>query len=113
MLTIDKLAALGADTKDGLNRCINNETLYLRLVLKALESDKLPALEEALNNRDLDTAFECAHALKGIYLNLSLTPLAEIAVAINEDLRIRKEKDYGPELAELKKRKAAFDEAAA
>ena len=36
MLTIDALRGSGADVDDGLNRCMNNESFYLRLVGKAL-----------------------------------------------------------------------------
>ena len=32
MVTIEKLNAFGADTSEGLARCYNNETLYLRLI---------------------------------------------------------------------------------
>ena len=32
MVTIEKLNAFGADTNEGLARCYNNETLYLRLI---------------------------------------------------------------------------------
>ena len=32
MLTVEKLKEYGADTGEGLNRCMNNEAFYLRLV---------------------------------------------------------------------------------
>ena len=32
MITIDKLQQFGADTREGLGRCMNNEAFYLRLV---------------------------------------------------------------------------------
>ena len=31
-MTIDTLTIYGADTKEGLQRCMNNESFYLRLV---------------------------------------------------------------------------------
>ena len=32
MLTIDSLKQWGANTEEGLQRCMNNESMYLRLV---------------------------------------------------------------------------------
>ena len=39
MITIDGLNALGAHTKEGLERCLNNEAFYLRMVGMALADD--------------------------------------------------------------------------
>ena len=36
MITIDALKELGADTEEGLTRCMNNEAFYLRMVGMAL-----------------------------------------------------------------------------
>ncbi len=36
MLTLDALNELGANTKEGLERCLNNEDFYLRLVKMAV-----------------------------------------------------------------------------
>ena len=38
MLTIEDLIIFGADTKDGPNRCMNKEEVYLRLVNSALDN---------------------------------------------------------------------------
>ena len=96
MLTIDKLKAFGADTTTGLSRCLNNEMLYLRLVSKFLEDTNIYTLKEAVSNNNLEKAFECAHALKGVLANLSITPLYDIIISITEDLRNKKEMDYIP-----------------
>ena len=45
MLTIEKLREFGADTDDGLARCLNNETFYLRLVDKAMQDPSFDRLE--------------------------------------------------------------------
>ncbi len=39
MMTIDKLKELGADTADGLARCLNNEEFYMKLVGMAIKDD--------------------------------------------------------------------------
>ena len=38
MLTIEKLKAYGANVDEGLSRCMNNETFYLRLVNMAADN---------------------------------------------------------------------------
>ncbi len=94
MITIDALKAAGANTDEGLARCMNNEAFYLRMVGMALADEGYEKLEEAVRRGDLDEGFERAHALKGILSNVSLTSLAEPVIEITEDLRDRKEKDY-------------------
>lgn len=94
MLTIEGLKELGANTDEGLTRCLNNESFYLRLVGMAAQDDKFEALGEAIKENDLDKAFEHAHALKGVLANVSLTNVLEPVAEITEDLRARKEKDY-------------------
>ena len=94
MLTIDKLKEYGANVDEGLSRCMNREEFYIMLVGKVLEDTKLAQLEEQLNAKDLDSAFETAHALKGMYANLSLTPLSEPISEMTELLRSRTNTDY-------------------
>ena len=94
MLTIDELKALGADTAEGLTRCMNNEDFYLRMVKMALEDDGFEKLEEAIQKHDLDEAFERAHSLKGVLGNVSLTSLLKPIEEITEELRVRNDIDY-------------------
>ncbi len=102
MLTIETLKEFGADVNEGLNRCMNNESFYLMLIGKALADNRLEQLEEQLSNKDLDGAFESAHALKGMYANLSLTPLSKPIIEMTELLRSRTEMDYSSLLNEVK-----------
>lgn len=94
MITIEKLQSFGADTVDGLERCFGNEALYLRLVATIPEDASFDRLNQKLQAKDLDGAFEAAHALKGVLGNLSLTPLYDLAVDITEHLRSRDNIDY-------------------
>lgn len=98
MLTLDALKSLGANTDEGLARCMNNESFYLRMVDMGLRDAGFEKLKAALEAGDLDTAFEAAHALKGILSNLSLTSLAEPVSVLTEQLRAREARDYGPDL---------------
>ena len=50
MLTIETLRRLGANTQEGLGRCMNNEAFYLRLVNMALDEPNYGKLEEAVKN---------------------------------------------------------------
>ena len=102
MLTIDKLREYGADVDEGLARCMNMEEFYIGLVEKALADNRLPLLEQQITQGDLDAAFETAHALKGMYANLSLSPLTRPVSEITELLRSKTKTDYSPLLAQAK-----------
>lgn len=94
MLTIETLKSIGANTEEGLERCLNNEAFYLRLVKMAAMDQSFEQLRDAIERDDLDEAFEKAHALKGVLGNVSLTNVLEPIKEITEDLRARTEKDY-------------------
>ena len=93
MITVEKLKSFGADTEDGIARCLDDEGFYLMLVQSAVTDEQISALEKQITEKKLDSAFETAHALKGVYANLSLTPLYEIICEITEHLRSRDDID--------------------
>ena len=101
MLTIDALRAYGANVAEGLTRCFNNEEFYLKLVGMLNNETNFDRLAEALNAKDLDGAFEAAHALKGVLGNLALTPAFDKACEITELLRTRTDMDYSGLLADI------------
>lgn len=101
MLTIETLKEYGADTDEGLGRCFNNADFYLKLVATIPAEPSFDNLKNAIKNNDLDTAFEAAHALKGVLGNLSLTPILIPIQEITELLRARTETDYTPLLDEI------------
>lgn len=105
MLTVEKLNEYGADTKTGLARCVNMESMYLRLVGTVPGNVGFETLEKAITEGDLQTAFEAAHGLKGALTNLSLTPLADPVVEITEHLRAGDKMDYTPCLEEIRKQR--------
>ena len=110
MLTIENLKALGANTDEGLARCLGKEDFYLRMVSMALADDGFEKLQAAVQNGDLNEGFERAHALKGVLSNVSLTTLAAPVSEITEELRARNNIDYSALLSrideELKKYRA-------
>ena len=101
MLTIDAVRAWGADVDEAMERCLNNEAFYLRLVAKALQDPSFTRLKETVAAGDLDKAFDTAHALKGVLANLALTPLLTPVREITELLRSRTQTDYAPLLEEI------------
>ena len=93
-MTIDMLADYGANTAEGLQRCMNNESFFLRMVKMIPGDPNFEKLYDAIEAGDLSAAFEAAHALKGMTGNLALTPLYEPLCRITELLRARTETDY-------------------
>lgn len=101
MLTMEALREFGADTGDGLGRCLNNETMYLRFVNMALDDASFGRLAAAVEAGDRKAAFEAAHAIKGVMGNLALTPLYEAASEMTELLRADQDADYPAYLARI------------
>lgn len=96
MVTIDILNQFGADTKEGLARCLDDEEFYLELIPEALTRDRYEDIEKYLNEKNLPAAFEAAHALKGVVGNLALTPIYEPISEMTELLRAGTDTDYAP-----------------
>ena len=94
MITVETLREFGADVDDGLARCMNREDFYLMLVSKAAEDNRLSLLAEQIEQKEYAAAFETAHAMKGMYANLSLTPLTKPVSEMTELLRRRTDTDY-------------------
>ena len=107
-MTVEQLTEYGANTKEGIRRCMNMPDFYLRMVGMIAKDDHLKKLRSSLDARDLDTAFEEAHALKGVTGNLSLTPIDRPVREITEHLRSRTEMDYRPLLDEILARRASL-----
>ncbi|MCR4842532.1 MAG: Hpt domain-containing protein [Eubacterium sp.] len=104
-MNLDDLREYGADVDTGVKRCANKETLYLKLVNKAAQSEEMDALENSIASGDIEAAFGYAHGLKGVATNLSLTPLSDPICELTELLRA-KAGGYDSSMAEAK---AAFE----
>jgi len=86
---IEKARAIGADVETGLKRCAGKEELYAMLIGTALKDKNFEVLKEKVASKDVEGAFEAAHALKGILSNLCLYPLADELDEVTEVLRGR------------------------
>jgi len=93
-MTLDDLEAYGANTQEGLQRCMGVKSLYLRLVESIKTEDRFDRLAQAIDEGRLSDAFDAAHALKGVLGNLSLTPLQRPMEEITELLRNQTPADY-------------------
>ncbi len=100
MLTIESLKAFGANTDEGMARCLNNEAFYLRLAGKALADANFEKLRAAVAAQDAKAAFDACHALKGSIGNLAITPIYNPVSEITEKLRGRTDMDGIAELAD-------------
>lgn len=87
MTVLDSLKAAGADTEDGLKRCLGKEDFYLKMINLALKNENFELLEGALKTEDYVKSFELCHALKGVIANVSLTPLYDLISDLTEKLR--------------------------
>lgn len=101
MITIEVLKEFGANTDEGLERCLNDEGFYLKLVPDSLKEEQYKKIEDSINAGDLDEAFEACHALKGVLANLALTPIFEPVDEMTELLRSRTQTDYSPMLKKM------------
>lgn len=109
MLTIDGLREFGADVDEGLKRCVNNEEFYLRMVEKAMDDPTVEELFSSIEGKDLDTAFEKAHALKGVWGNLALKPLYDPVAEMVELLRSGKDVDYSGFVELIREKKSELE----
>ena len=87
MLTLESLKEFGADTDEGLARCMNNEAFYLKMVGMGVADERFSTLRGVLESGDTSAAFEMAHALKGVLGNLALTPVYKPMSELTELLR--------------------------
>ena len=79
----------------------------------AVKDTKIAALDAAVREKDYKSAFELAHGLKGMYANLSLTPLSVPLSEITELLRAGTDTDYSVLMNEIILQKQKLDALAA
>lgn len=77
---------LGGDYEGTMGRLMKEERIakYLR---KFVEGKDMEMLCDSLDQKDYETAFRCAHNLKGLGLNLGLTRLHQASDILCEELR--------------------------
>lgn len=107
-MNIDTLRELGANVDEGLERCMGMEDFYLEMIELGLSDERFEVLGTNIEAGDYDSAFEQAHALKGVIGNLALAPLYETICDITEYLRRKEETDYKTLYDKLMSQRAGF-----
>lgn len=110
MLTIEKLENFGADIKEALPRCLNNEAFYIKMVMLLLKDQGFTDLQKAIDEHDYDKAFEKAHMLKGVLSNLALKPILTPVLEITELLRNKTECNYKIYIDEIMLQKSILED---
>ena len=75
------------DFADGVKRVVNNTKLYLNLLAKFKNDNKLEGIEAAIKAGDMEKARNAAHTLKGLSANLSLTELNKQSLALETQIK--------------------------
>ena len=101
MNEIERLREKGCHVDEAIARCGGDVAFYLELVQLALAKERYEGIKLLLETKNYKGAFEAAHALKGVVINLSLTPMEQIAIDMTEKLRPQQPVDLREDLTAL------------
>jgi len=74
----EKLQAYGVNLDSALNRFMDNEQFYERILSKFPMDENFILMERSLNENNISLAFRYAHTLKGLAATLDLTNISDI-----------------------------------
>ena len=103
MLSIRKLEQCGADIRSAMDKCLGDEAFYLHLVELFLKKNDYLKIRKALNQNDLEKAYEGALNMKGVSGNLSLTPIYLMSSELARHLYNKENIDYKPYVDNIQK----------
>lgn len=86
-----ELKEWGCDVDTGLKRVSNDEDFYIECIQDSVHDKYFDELGTALQNQNLNEAYNAAHTLKGLFATLSLTKLYDCVVRIVEPLKMGKD----------------------
>ena len=81
-----ELAPYGIDYDEAMERMGGSVDFFKQLAMKYLNDTRFVDLVAAMDVKDLDAAYEAAHALKGVSGNLSMTRLFKASAAVSDAL---------------------------
>lgn len=81
------LEELGVDYDVTLERFLDKETFYFKILGQFVDRTDVADIEELLVCEDYEEAFRISHMLKGGTANLGLTRLYDVIVLLTEELR--------------------------
>ncbi len=82
-----KLFKAGIHASEGVERVGGNAEAYESMLVRFPKDPYFSRLCEAITQKNVETAFEAAHALKGIVGNLSMNRMYDDLVPLVEQLR--------------------------
>ena len=77
----------GCDVKGAMERFLDDEGLYVTCLETVITDDAFEKLGVALEQKQIQAAFDYAHTLKGVFANLGLTPMFLLVEELVEPLR--------------------------
>lgn len=99
-----ELAAVKIDLKSAIERFVDNEDLFEKMLRKFPSDENFNGLKAALAKSDYEAAISCVHTLKGISGNFSMIELFDLSVEVLTALRggdYEKAKAVFPQLEEM------------
>lgn len=84
---IDELSAHGCNMTVTLERFLGDEDFYEKCLREMLNDSSFEELGKAIEAKDVKSAFESAHTLKGLAANMGLDSMLDIVVELVEPLR--------------------------
>lgn len=84
---LEDLQKFGCDIDGALVRTLNDEEFLIECIEIVVNEQEFGDLGAALDQKQVKSAFENAHALKGVLENVGLSPLHDSIVKIVERLR--------------------------
>lgn len=72
---------------DAVIRRLINETLVLKYLNKFQKDGYFTQLRQSVCRQDYETAYRCAHTLKGLCLSLGFETMSKPVIALTEELR--------------------------
>lgn len=84
---VSKLEAWGCDVNSALDRFDQDEELYVDCLKIFATDENFSALKKALEDKNVEEAFNAAHALKGVAGNLSLGLLYQSICTVSDALK--------------------------
>lgn len=83
----EQLEELGVDLTSVMERFMGNEALYVKFLGRFVEDESFQNMQMQWMRGNTKEAFEAAHTLKGLLLNLGLELVMKSVMPITEQLR--------------------------
>lgn len=87
MKTLEEMKLAGIDTEQAMERFMNNEDMYRKFLHKLPAETSYKDMMDAIEDQNVEGAFDAAHKLKGIVGNLALVKIYNSLYDIVETLR--------------------------